>query len=114
MRAHWRQLALGLAIAALLSIGIGCGVAEPTATEPTGDPGEIGRRLFVQKGCVACHGGNAEGGMGPRLAGTALTLEEVERQLRSPRGQMPVYPESRLSAEELRAIYAYLKNQGGG
>lgn len=30
-----------------------------------------------QSSCIGCHGGNLEGGVGPALAGTALTEEEM-------------------------------------
>lgn len=93
--------------------GVACGSAGSATGGQGAGSAKVGRTLFVQKGCVACHGGNAEGGMGPRLAGTTLTLEEVEQQVRSPRGQMPAYPASQLSAEQVRSIYSYFKSEGG-
>ena len=64
----------------------------------------------MSKGCVGCHGGNAEGGFGPKLAGTSLTLEQVLQQIRSPKGEMPAYSPSQLSDEEESFIYAYYKS----
>ena len=51
-----------------------------------------GGRLFIQKGCIGCHGVAGHGGAGPDLAGTSLPFEAFLAQLRTPRGQMPVFP----------------------
>lgn len=32
---------------------------------------------YAAKGCIGCHGGNLEGGVGPALAGTALSKDEI-------------------------------------
>jgi mono/diheme cytochrome c family protein len=48
-----------------------------------------------------------EGDVGPALAGTILTLAEVRRQLRNPRGFMPAYIEEILSDEQIRDLYAF-------
>lgn len=88
----------------------------PTATPPpavptvTPDRVALGRQLYVDKGCAGCHGPNATGNFGPKLAGTTLTLQQVLQQLRSPRREMPAYPPSQLSDEEESFIYAYYKS----
>lgn len=69
-----------------------------------------GHELYVQVGCSACHGQNAEGGLGPALAGH--TREQVLRQVRSPIGQMPPFPPERLSDEDLEKIAAYIVSLG--
>ena len=44
--------------------------------------------------CFLCHGVNFEGSdIAPRLAGTKLTDDEILKQIRSPRGLMPAFPE---------------------
>ncbi len=59
--------------------------------------------------CASCHGAAAEGGSGPALAGTRLSLDAVRRQVRAPSSRrMPAFDEEELSEEGLRAIYAYL------
>lgn len=44
--------------------------------------------------CFMCHGVNFEGSdIAPRVAGTKLSDEEILKQIRSPRGLMPAFPE---------------------
>jgi len=68
-----------------------------------------GGRLFIQKGCIGCHGVAGHGGAGPDLAGTSLPFEAFLAQLRTPRGQMPVFPGVAVSESEARDIYGYVK-----
>lgn len=67
-----------------------------------------GLQLFDRLECSSCHGADAEGDFGPRLAGTELSFDAVLEQARQPLGLMPAFPEGRLSEEELREIYAWL------
>ena len=61
--------------------------------------------------CASCHGAAAEGGLGPTLAGTRLSIDEVRRQVRAPASRrMPTFPEEELSEEHLAAIYAYVRD----
>lgn len=68
-----------------------------------------GERLFIQKGCIGCHGVGAHGGAGPDLANTQLSFEQLRQQVRTPRGQMPPFPASNVADEQLQKIHAYLK-----
>lgn len=71
---------------------------------------ESGARLFVLNGCFACHGPNGEGYVGPRLAGTALSFDDVLRQVRSPRtGRMPTFPQTLLSEDSVADLYAFIR-----
>ncbi|MGG0716463.1 cytochrome c550 [Robertmurraya massiliosenegalensis] len=47
--------------------------------------------LYQQSGCVSCHGGNYEGGMGPALTGVGdhLSQEEIQDILTNGKGSMP-------------------------
>jgi len=69
-----------------------------------------GERLFIQKGCLGCHGVSGRGGAGPDLAGTPLSPEEFLKQLRAPRELMPRFPPAALSDSEAREIYAFLRS----
>lgn len=86
--------------------------ATPTAgtSAATGGGAAAGRQLFVAKGCVACHGDNAEGKIGPKIAGTGLTFAEVLHQVRQPRGQMPPFSAQQVSDAEVQQIYTYLES----
>jgi len=82
----------------------------PAASQPSPaaetDLAATGRQAYESKGCGACHGARAEGGVGPALAGFGEA--EILRQVRTPRGSMPAFPLDRLSDEEVKAIAAYI------
>lgn len=59
-----------------------CGADDSTADIELPPAAEAGRSLFRSKGCAACHGSNAQGGVGPALAGLFGT--EVPIQGRDP------------------------------
>lgn len=69
-----------------------------------------GEALYRYFGCFGCHGYQGEGGFGPHLAGTQLTLEELGAQVRKPRARMPAYSPERISNAELAHIYAFLQS----
>lgn len=70
-----------------------------------------GLELFRSIGCAACHGQDGEGGTGPAIAGH--TAEQVQRQVRTPRGNiMPAYSEEQLSADQLAMIVAWVESLG--
>lgn len=100
----------------LMSCGTGAALG-PTATPepPTPTPVEVsaaddGFALYVEAGCVACHGDNAEGGIGPALAGH--TREQVFAQVRNPQGAMPAFSEDQVSDDDLEKIAAYIVSLG--
>ena len=72
------------------------------------DAATRGASLWVAKGCYACHGITATGGVvGPDIAGfDAAWLREKTSE--GP-GGMPVYAEDALANEELDAIVTYLR-----
>lgn len=47
-----------------------------------------GQAAFAQT-CAGCHGTNAEGGVGPALAGNAITVDQAVGVIRQGRGVMP-------------------------
>ena len=67
-----------------------------------------GREVFGQN-CAACHGGDGQGGSGPRLAGEQAYTdpEAVVGQIRNGGGGMPAF-EDRLSAQELADVSAFV------
>jgi mono/diheme cytochrome c family protein len=91
------------------SIGEQCVASGPQPAKGfVGDPA-IGKVLFVQRGCSACHGDQAQGLVGPKLAGTTLSFEAVLHQLRMPRGVMQRYlPSDQSDADECN-VYVYVK-----
>jgi mono/diheme cytochrome c family protein len=68
---------------------------------------EGGKALFASKGCAACHGPNAEGKVGPALAGH--TEEEIVKTVRSGKGAMPAFSTAQLSDAELQEIVEFIE-----
>jgi mono/diheme cytochrome c family protein len=86
--------------------------AEPTseAALPTEPDPAVGEQLWVQKPCSGCHGAQAQGNIGPRLAGTVLEFDEVLLRVRAGKAAMPAFTEEEVSDLELQHIYAWLRS----
>ncbi len=74
---------------------------------PASDPVQLGKQLFVVKGCAACHGLDGRGGViGPSIVGTKAEKLRAKTQV-GPQG-MPAYSPDALTDQDLAAIAAYL------
>lgn len=85
------------------------------AAAPAGDPVK-GKALFssVSPPCAGCHGTDAQGGIGPKVAGTTLDLDTMKKQIREPRsrkadGIMSAFSKEAISDEQIQDILAWLK-----
>ena len=106
----------------VLFFGAACAGAPPAQRPPRGaapaitgsqEDAQVGEKLYVQKGCVACHGEKAVGNQAigaPKTAGTLLTFDEVLKQVRTPRDKMVPFTPQQVSDDNVRNIYAYLKS----
>jgi len=82
----------------------------PTAAPQTGaGDAAKGATFWAGSQCRTCHGAQAQGGSGAKLANTSLSYDAVLKQVRTPRGSMPSFPASRVSDETVRDLYAWLK-----
>ena len=82
-----------------------------TAPEPGADAegatSTLGREVYVQAGCGACHGQNAEGTtIGPALPGHSR--DQVRHQVRAPVATMPAYSAAQISDEDLDNLAEYI------
>jgi mono/diheme cytochrome c family protein len=82
----------------------------PTPSLPSPPDPAVGQQLWLQKPCIGCHGVNAEGGIGPKLAGTGLSFDQVLLQVRTGAAPMPAFSEGEISDVELEHIYAWLRS----
>lgn len=82
----------------------------PTPSLPTSPDPAVGRQLWQEKPCIGCHGANAEGNIGPKLAGTGLSFDQVLLKVRTGAAPMPAFTEEQVSDLELRHIYAWLQS----
>ncbi len=93
--------------------------AEEVADEPFADLDEAlakGEQLY-QNHCVACHGGEGGGGVGPSLRGTDLMtnpdrIDENISIVRDGRAAMPAFG-AQLSDRELAAVISFQRNAFG-
>lgn len=112
-----RNFFAGATISSLALFALACSQPEPTPSPtPTTAPPPTAlspeHQLFIDKGCAACHGRNAEGtDFAPPLAGHTAAV--VKRQIRAPLGIMPVFPPDKVSNEELNAITEFIVGLGG-
>jgi mono/diheme cytochrome c family protein len=93
-------------------------VAPPTATpkplteaKPAASSAstERGAKIWVEQNCNLCHGDQAAGRIGPKLAKASLSAEAVAKVVRSGKGAMPAYTTDKLNDADLAAIYAWLQ-----
>jgi mono/diheme cytochrome c family protein len=97
-----RRVILGLAAtAASLLIGQAAALAASA---------ENGKVAFVKHGCWQCHGYEAQGGVGPRLAPDPIPFDTLSTFVRTTNRAMPPFREEILSNEDLADIYAYLQS----
>jgi mono/diheme cytochrome c family protein len=68
-----------------------------------------GQELFFTNGCNVCHGDTGDGGIGPKISDTQLSISEVIAQYRNPRELMPQFDENRIPDHDVNNIYAWLK-----
>lgn len=65
-----------------------------------------GEQLFAES-CATCHGeGGAGGGVGPRLAGSDVTIDEARSTIEDGSGVMPA---NLVEGQELEDVLAYLE-----
>lgn len=112
-----RMLITRTMIAGLALLALACSQPDPTAsptptTAPIAAARSVEHQLFVDKGCGACDGNNAEGSaLAPPLTGHAASV--VKRQIRAPLGIMPVFPPDKISNEEMQAITGFISGLEG-
>jgi mono/diheme cytochrome c family protein len=97
-----RSVMLGLAaLAASLHMGQASALAASA---------ENGKVAFLKHGCWQCHGYQAQGGVGPRLAPDPIPFDALSTFVRTTNRAMPPFREEILSNEDLADIYAYLQS----
>ena len=102
------RLVLSLALTGLAAAALtGSALAQDAA--PKGDVVH-GKKVYVADGCWQCHGYQGQGGTGPKLAPQPLPFDAVSRQMRKPRGTMPVYTHVTTPDQDVADIYAYLQS----
>jgi len=90
---------------------------QPTSTpQPTRTPlpaqpsAAVGAALWPNLECSDCHGARAQGDLGPKLAGTGLSVDAVLLRVRTGKGVMPAFSADEVSDLEMQHVYAWLRS----
>ena len=74
---------------------------------PAGNPA-AGQTAFASLPCVGCHGPNAEGSRGPKLAGYVKGWDAFSNHVRNGGKIMPPFGPDSVSDQTMADIYAWL------
>jgi ubiquinol-cytochrome c reductase cytochrome c subunit len=91
------------------------GAQTPPSSSTAAPPGnsENGKKIFSSYGCYQCHGYEAQGGVGARLAPKPIAFTIFSKYVRQPTGEMPPYTSKVVSDKELADIYSFLQSIQG-
>lgn len=86
----------------------GNGAANGNGDAAAGDFDQAAAEQVYQASCLACHGANLEGSVGPQLTdvGARLSADEIANIIKNGRGTMPA--QAQLSDEEVQNLSAWL------
>jgi mono/diheme cytochrome c family protein len=73
-----------------------------------------GHSRYVAVGCAACHGEKGEGGIGPRVSDTTMSLPDVEALMRTERPHGVKYDDDELTNQDIVNIYLWLRTNPAG
>ena len=79
--------------------------------EGDGDEVDAGQQLFTENGCLACHGADLSGGIGPALAGRTqedLTEDRIRTQLANGGNGMPAF--GHLEPDQVNTLIALIRS----
>ena len=118
MRRIPTRLGAAPALGAMVVGFAGMAGAQMPMGEITGDA-DMGKQLYYDHACYACHGYTGETGHQMKLIGSGFLLNEqtfiIYLRLRTelnpilPSEAMPNYPEESLSDDEAKDLYAYVR-----
>ena len=93
---------------AILAAGLLASAA--AAQAPQGDA-ERGKAAFLRYGCYTCHGYEAQGVPGRKLAPNPLPYPAFLNFVRTSPGEMPTFTAQVLPDQDLADIHAYLRSK---
>ena len=98
----------------LLLVTVAAGLRAQTPAPASGSPpagnAQNGKKIFSSYGCYQCHGFEAQGGAGARLAPRPIAFAAFSKYVRQPSGEMPPYTSKVVTDKELADIYAFLQS----
>jgi len=81
------------------------------AQAPLAGDAERGKAAFLKYGCYTCHGYEAQGVPGRKLAPNPLPYPAFSNFVRSSPGEMPTFTQAVLPDQDLADIHAYLRSK---
>lgn len=99
-----------LPAAALAAAAIAAGCGGSDGSSATGENPGDGKQIFSDAGCAGCHHfapAGSNGGSGPDLDGTSLTVQQIEDQVRDGGGGMPSFSGD-LSDQQIQAVAEFV------
>lgn len=101
----------------VLALGLSGSVAAMAQDAPPKGDTANGKRIFLADGCFTCHGRSGQGGAyngpAPILAHTALPFDAFKSQVRNPVNDMPAFPMSVLTDQDIADIYNFVESLPG-
>jgi len=96
--------------AAVLLASFNAAAALAAQAPPPGDV-ERGKAAFLKYGCYTCHGYEAQGVPGRKLAPNPLPYPAFSNFVRTSPGEMPTFTQAVLPDQDLADIHAYLRSK---
>jgi mono/diheme cytochrome c family protein len=86
----------------------------PRATAGSVELGDVYRgQVVYSRTCAGCHGATGEGGVGPKLAGSPISLVAAQAQIENGGGTMPAQLVSGRQEADVLAYLATIFASGG-
>ena len=102
----WRPIVVGGAVVAATFALAQAEIFVPSAPASQATAGDVERgEAIFQRECAGCHGEQAEGGVGPALAGSGLDAATVAAVVQQGRGVMPA---AIVTGQEQADVVAYV------
>ena len=95
---------------AIVAVTFCANVVLAAQAPPAGDA-ERGKAAFLKYGCYTCHGYEAQGVPGRKLAPNPLPYAAFSNFVRSSPGEMPTFTQAVLPDQDLADIHAYLRSK---
>lgn len=92
-----------------LSLWLGSLPVDVAQANPSMDAA-AGKTAWDAKLCKNCHGANAEGKLARALANYEKTADDVIKQVRTPRAQMPAFSSTQVTDQQLKDMVDYFKS----
>ena len=100
-----------IALTSALVMGSLCASAALAAQAPPPGDVERGKAAFLRYGCYTCHGYEAQGVPGRKLAPNPLPYPAFSNFVRTSPGEMPTFTAQVLPDQDLADIHAYLRSR---